>query len=347
MTWVFTKFAAMIDHDFDSQMMARALQLAQRGYGFTSPNPMVGAVVTDSSGHIIGEGWHRVWGGPHAEVNAIASVRDKSLLQSSTIYVTLEPCSHYGKTPPCAKLLVDSGVKRVVIGCPDPFEQVRGRGTAMLRQAGIEVTEGVMRAECEGLNRKFIYAHTRKRPYVMLKWAQSADGFIAGEGGAPAALSNPVSKVFMHRERAGFDAIMVGTGTLLTDNPALTCRLWPSRQLRPVVYDPKGHVPSDSRVLQHPDAIVIRDAMPLAALLHLLYAEHGVTSLMVEGGSRLLNSFLKEKLWQRIRVEVSPIRLGSGVKAPSWPFAASCKPTVCGGNRIYLHSSAESSPNQG
>lgn len=337
----------MIDNDFDLQMMSRALQLARRGYGFTSPNPMVGAVVTDSSGHIIGEGWHRVWGGPHAEVNAIASVRDKSLLPSSTVYVTLEPCSHYGKTPPCAKLLIDSGVKRVVIGCPDPFEQVRGRGTAMLRQAGIEVTEGVMRAECEDLNRKFIYAHTRKRPYVMLKWAQSADGFIAGEGGAPASLSNPVSKVFMHRERAGFDAIMAGTGTLLTDNPALTCRLWPSRKLRPVVYDRHGHVPSDSRVLQNPDAIVIRESMSLPTLLHHLYAEHGVTSLMVEGGARLLDSFLEEGLWQRIRIEVSPIRLGSGVQAPSWPSATCCEPSTCGGNRIYLHTSEESRPNQG
>lgn len=347
MTMVFAKFAAMMGYDFDLQMMARALQLASRGYGFTSPNPMVGAVVTDSSGHIIGEGWHRMWGGPHAEVNAIASVRDKSLLPSGTVYVTLEPCYHYGKTPPCAKLLIDSGVKRVVIGCQDPFEQVRGRGTAMLRQAGIEVTEGVMRAECEALNRKFIYAHTRKRPYVMLKWAQSDDGFVAGEGGVPTALSNPVSRVFMHRERAGFDAIMVGTGTLLTDNPSLTCRLWPSRKLRPVVYDPKGHVPSDSRVLQNPDTIIIRDKMSLPSMLGRLYTDHGVTSLMVEGGPRLLRSFMEEKLWQAIRVEVSPKCLCSGVKAPSLPTSAPCESTVCGGDKIFLYTSGEDGSRQG
>lgn len=326
-----------MDTDIDLMMMSRALQLARAGYGFTSPNPMVGAVVTDSAGRIIGEGYHRRWGGPHAEVNAIASVRDKSLLAESTVYVTLEPCSHYGKTPPCAKLLTDSGVRRVVVGCPDPFEAVRGRGIAMLRQAGIEVTEDVMRAECEALNRKFIYAHTHQRPYVTLKWAQSADGFIAAEGGRPVALSSPVSRVFMHRERAGHDAIMVGTETLRTDNPSLTCRLWPGRMLRPVVYDPHGHVPAGSRVLSNPDSILIRENMKPAEMLDMLYARHGVTSLMVEGGARLLQSFICQGLYQSIRTEVSDIRLGKGVAAPEIPGTTPCDTIRCGGNTIYFY----------
>lgn len=326
-----------MDTDFDFKMMGRALQLARLGYGFTSPNPMVGAVVSDASGRIIGEGFHRRWGGPHAEVNAIASVRDKSLLPQSTVYVTLEPCSHYGKTPPCAKLLIDSRVKRVVVGCPDPFKEVSGRGVAMLRKAGIDVTVGVMQSECEALNHKFMYAHTHGRPYVMLKWAQSADGFMAAEGGEPVALSNAVSRVFMHRERAGFDAIMAGTGTLLRDNPALTCRLWPNRRLRPVVYDPHGHVPAGCRVLENPEAIVVREEMPLSALLEYLYAREGVTSLMVEGGPTLLASFLSEGLYQSLRVEVSARRLGKGVKAPSLPSVTPCESRLCGGNTVYLY----------
>lgn len=325
-----------METDFDIQMMRRALQLAEAGYGFTSPNPMVGAVITDSRGRIIGEGYHRVWGGPHAEVNAVASVRDKSLLPESTVYVTLEPCSHYGKTPPCAKLLVDSRVKRVVVGSADPFPEVSGRGITMLREAGIEVTEGVLAAECDELNRKFIYAHTRRRPYVLLKWAQSMDGFVADECHRPVTLSGPVSQVFMHRERAGYDAIMAGTHTLCSDNPSLTARLWPGRLLHPVVYDPHGHIPADCHVLSNPDTIVMDREMPLPEMLSALYSEHGVTSLMVEGGPTLLRSFLSQGLYQAIRVEVAPVRLGKGVKAPEIPFPTGCVPRRCGDSDIYL-----------
>lgn len=321
----------------DVRMMQRALQLARRGYGFASPNPMVGAVITDASGRIIGEGWHRRWGGPHAEVNAVASVTDKTLLRQSTIYVTLEPCSHYGKTPPCAKLLIDSGFRRVVIGCTDPFPQVSGRGVAMLREAGIEVEVGVLRKECEALNVKFMYAHRHARPYVLLKWAQSADGFVAGAEGEPLQLSNPVSRVFMHRLRAGYDAIMVGTGTILTDNPQLTCRLWPSRRLRPVVLDAHGHVAADRDLLANPDAIVLRRDLKLPELLSLLYKEYSVTSLMVEGGPRLLQSFLDQGLAQAIRIEVSPLMVGEGVAAPRLPRLPLPEVCKCGSNPVYQY----------
>lgn len=322
---------------FDLKMMGRALQLAKLGYGFVSPNPMVGAVVVNSRGLIVGEGYHRCWGGPHAEVNAIASVRDKGELTGCTLYVTLEPCSHYGKTPPCAKLLIDSKVKRVVVGCLDPFKEVSGRGVAMLREAGVEVIVGVLREECEALNRRFMYAHRHGRPYVMLKWAQSRDGFIARRGGATAKLSSPVSEVFMHRLRAGFDAIMAGTNTICNDNPRLTCRLWPSRRLRPVVYDPHGHVPVGSRVLENPEAIVIKGQMPLDDMLGYLYGEHGVTSLLVEGGCRLLTSFIEAGAYCLIRVETSPSELSDGVKAPVLPGHMPVRRECIGGREILYY----------
>lgn len=315
--------------------MRRALQLARLGYGAVSPNPMVGAVVVDSGGSIVGEGFHRVWGGPHAEVNALSSVKDKSVLRGCTVYVTLEPCSHYGKTPPCAKLLVDSGVKRVVVGCPDPFIEVRGRGLQMLADAGVEVVENVLRSECEALNSKFIYAHTHKRPYVLLKWAQSADGFIAAVDRQPVKFSTPVSKVFMHRERAGYDAIMAGTSTLLSDNPMLTCRLWPSRRLRPVVYDPHSKVSCNAHVFDSLDDVVyVKDNKSLDGLLEVLYSEYSITSLMVEGGPTLLNSFIGAALYQEVRIEVSSLVLGQGLPAPEMALS-NANQCVIGDNIVF------------
>lgn len=330
-----TNFACMNEFDRDEYLMRRALELARLGYGAVSPNPMVGAVITDASGRIVGEGFHRCWGGPHAEVNAISSVKDKSILRECTVYVTLEPCSHYGKTPPCAKLLVDSGVKRVVVGCPDPFKEVSGRGIRMLREAGIEVTEDVLRMECEELNRKFMYAHTHGLPYVLLKWAQSSDGFMARSDGQPIKFSTPVTSVLMHRERAGYDAIMAGTGTILTDDPQLTCRLWPSRRLRPVVFDSKGRVPQSAKVMANKELILIREEMSLRDMLKVLYTDYGITSLMVEGGAKVLDSFLREGLYQELRIEIAPVETGSGVPAPK-PSMAGGKQTVIDGNTLFV-----------
>lgn len=303
----------------DEKMMRRALQLARLGYGFTSPNPMVGAVICTPTGEIIGQGWHRRWGGPHAEVNAVASVKNPEQIAGSTVYVTLEPCSHWGKTPPCARLLIERGVGRVVIGCLDPFEAVSGRGVAMLRQAGISVDCGVLEGECRALNRKFIYAHTHRRPYVLLKWAQSADGYMANADGTPVRLSTPLTRVLMHRVRAGYDAIEAGTGTLIHDDPALTCRLWPARELHPVIIDNHGHVPPQARVVQNPLTIRLHGSLP--EVLDELYARHGITSLMVEGGPTLLHSFLDADLWQELRIEVSPRTMGTGLSAPVVPLA--------------------------
>lgn len=308
----------------DEKYMRRALQLARQGEGNVSPNPMVGAVVV-CEGEIIGEGYHRKWGGPHAEVNAINSVVDKSKLSKSTIYVTLEPCSHYGKTPPCSKLIIDSNIPRVVVGSDDPFEKVSGQGIKMLRDAGVEVVAGVMKQECDELNKKFIYAHKNKMPYVLLKWAQSSDGFISDQNRQPVKFSNTLTSTFVHRQRSLFDAIMVGTGTVIADNPELTVRRWFGRNPKRITFDLHGNLPENAKLSLDKETIVIREQFQMKTLLNVLYETYGITSLMVEGGSRLLNSFLKEDIWNEIQVEISPIELYNGVEAPQ----INCENLIC------------------
>lgn len=309
--------------EIDEKYMRRAIELAGHGAGFVSPNPMVGAVIVAPDGRIIGEGWHRRYGGPHAEVNAVASVRkeDEYLLPVSTIYVSLEPCSHYGKTPPCSKLLIEKKLKRVVIGMLDPFKEVSGRGVRMIRDAGIEVVENVLENECRALNRRFITAHTLHRPYIQLKWAQSADGFIAATDhtgkGIPVALSNPLSLVEMHSERALNDAILVGTNTILSDNPSLTTRLFPGNSPRPVIFS-SVKIPENAAVLQR-DPIILDPAKTLEENISELYSRHSITSLMVEGGSRTLSEFIEKRLFDEIRLEISPKLIHSGIPAPTLP----------------------------
>lgn len=311
--------------------MLRALQLARGGEGFATPNPMVGAVIAAPDGRIIGEGFHRRWGGPHAEVNAIASVRpeDRHLLRESTIYVTLEPCSHYGKTPPCARLIIETGIPRVVVGAGDPFAKVAGRGIRMLREAGVEVVEGVLREECEVLNRRFMTAHRLGRPFIQLKWAQSADGFMAAgspEAPAPQNYSTPLSAVLMHRERARADAILVGTGTVKADDPALTVRLWPGHDPLKVTFD-SPELPRNARMLG--DRTVLLDpSLSLAEQMQTLYADHGITSLMVEGGADTLSRFIDAGFWDEIRRETSPALTRQGLPAPAIPQGATLAEAV-------------------
>ena len=284
------------------QYMHRALQLARGGEGRTAPNPMVGAVVV-ADGRIIGEGFHRTYGGPHAEVNAIASASeaDRPLLKEATIYVTLEPCSHYGKTPPCSKLIIETGIPRVVVGAPDPNPLVAGRGLRMLREAGIEVTENVLLKECLEINARFMTAQLQPRPWIQLKWAQSADGFMAAKGDdgkpRPVKFSNPLSSVWMHRERAAAMAIMVGRHTAEIDRPRLDVRLWAGKNPERIEC---GHDED----------------------LHELMKEvryRGITSIMIEGGPTLLESFIKEGLYDEIRVETAPVILESGLPSPALP----------------------------
>ncbi len=305
----------------DHIYMRRALRLAALGLGHASPNPMVGAVIVAPDGRVAGEGWHRRCGGPHAEVNAVAAVRDEALLRECTMYVTLEPCSHWGRTPPCAQLIIDKKIPRVIVGATDPFHAVSGRGIAMLRDAGVEVTTGVLADESIRLNRRFFTAHTLRRPYIVLKWAQSADGFMdrrraPGEGAA--RLSSPLTQLLVHRLRACFDAILVGSGTALADDPRLDCRLWPAACTapRPVLLDRRGRVPATARLLARPDTIVLRDHQDLPDAMRRLY-DCGITSLMVEGGPQVLRSFVDAGLWDAARVETAPVAFGADGAAPA------------------------------
>lgn len=319
----------------DIRYMRRALQLAAKGASHVSPNPMVGAVIVYRD-RIIEEGYHRLFGSWHAEVNAVNSVADKSLLSESTIYVTLEPCSHYGKTPPCSKLLIDMKIPRVVIGSLDPNEKVSGRGVKMLRDAGVDVKVGVLHDECVQLNKHFMLAHSHRRPYVLLKWAQTADNVIGYSDNLgtlhPLQISSGFSRMLMHRERSLFDAILVGANTYFSDTPSLTVRHWHCRQnpLR-VVLDPNASlfnhllnytpelpliwaVKKDSHHVGHFDfsklssEINVLQLADSEDLLHDLLRqlfERSVSSLMVEGGATTLQHFIDARLFDRIRVEVS------------------------------------------
>ena len=318
----------------DEKYMRRALQLARLGVGRTSPNPMVGAVIVALDGAIIGEGWHRKCGEAHAEVNAVASVKDASLLKDCTIYVTLEPCSHYGKTPPCANLLIERGIPRVVVGCLDPFPAVAGRGVAMLREAGVEVVTGVLEQECRTLNKRFMKAHTSGRPWVQLKWAQTADGFIGVPpelGENPLRMSTPVTMNLMHRQRALCDAIVVGATTANIDNPSLTTRYWPGNNPLRVVLSHELSLGDNLKLLtdglptiiynslrdevKGPVQWVKTDCNDVRSWLQDLY-RRGVTSVMVEGGAQVLRQLIDQGQWDEARIEVSPRRVGQGVAAP-------------------------------
>lgn len=304
----------------DHRMMRRAVQLARNGALHASPNPMVGAVICTPDGRIAGEGWHRRCGEGHAEVNAVASVADRSVLAHSTMYVTLEPCSHYGKTPPCAQLIIDSGIPRVVVATLDPFEKVSGRGVEMLRNAGVDVSVGLLGAEARRLNRRFMTAHTLHRPFITLKWACSADGFIDGRHSAadPAAcLSTPLTRVAVHRLRAMHDAILVGSGTFLSDGPSLTVRCFAGDSPVRLLLDRRGCCGT-------PEGWSVCGDASLRQLVERLYRD-GITSLLVEGGRRVLEAFLADGLWDEIRVETNPHKcladMPLTVEAPKAPAA--------------------------
>ncbi len=348
----------------DEFYMRRCLQLARCGMANAKPNPMVGAVIV-CDGRIIGEGYHVRYGEGHAEVNAFASVRaeDEPLLPQSTIYVSLEPCSHHGKTPPCADLVVAKGVKRCVCGCVDPNAKVSGRGIERMRQAGIEVTVGVLEEECIELNRKFFTFHQHRRPYITLKWAQTADGFLDrkitsaddifdrritsadGDEGVsenssyePLAISTPFTKMLVHKLRAENDAILVGRITDEREHPALDVRHWSGRNPRRIVLSRKtlsADSPSSSVLSGLPDnsespalpVLSEPSVLPdLPSPIHKLLDElynDGVQSLLVEGGAKTHASFISLGLWDEIRVETSPLIAGSGTAAAALPSDAS------------------------
>ena len=283
----------------DEKYMRRCLQLAANGIQGTRPNPMVGAViVAPNPERIIGEGFHVRCGQGHAEVNAFASVRpeDESQLKDATVYVSLEPCSHYGKTPPCSDLLIKKGVRRVVVGCVDPFSEVQGRGIRKIREAGIDVTVGVLEEACKWINRRFFTYHSKHRPYIILKWAQTSNGFIDDHGHA-LSISNEQTQMLSHQLRAEEDAILVGHTTETREHPQLTVRHW--------------HGPNPKR-------IVLTHQRPLPQLINDLYQQE-IQSMIVEGGRQTLQSFIDADLWDEIRVETAPITVTDGTPAPSLP----------------------------
>lgn len=283
--------------DMDKFYMRRCLQLARNGMMGARPNPMVGCVIV-AEGRIIGEGYHIRCGEGHAEVNAFASVRqeDEPLLKTATVYVSLEPCAHYGKTPPCCDLIISKGVRRVVVGCQDSFSKVQGRGIQRIREAGIDVTVGVLEQECRALNRRFLTFHENRRPYIILKWAQTVNGFIDDHGQA-LAISTPFTKMLSHRLRAEEDAILVGRVTDEREHPLLNVREW---------------------VGKDPLRIVLGNGMDIHQLMDELY-QNNIQSLVVEGGRKTLDSFLHAQLWDELRVEIAPVTVDDGTPAPPVP----------------------------
>ena len=343
----------------DERYMQRCLQLAKCGAGSTSPNPMVGAVIV-CDGRIIGEGYHIRTGEPHAEVNAVNSVsdEDKALLPRSTIYVSLEPCSHYGKTPPCCDMIIARGIQRVVIGTADPNSRVNGAGIERMRAAGVDVKVGVLEEECLRLNRAFFTSQVYQRPYVTLKWAQSADGFIdlLRDCGSAVKISSSVSQIAVHKLRARNDAILVGRHTALLDNPSLDIRHWTGRAPLRLVIDKNGALPADLKIFdgtlptkvytafekenkfgKNVEQVTLDFNEPLLPQILAHLHSLKVNSLLVEGGATVLQSFIDAGLWDEVRVEVNPsLELGEGVIAPSFPLHSSNERQYLAGNEIML-----------
>ncbi|MFY0650865.1 MAG: bifunctional diaminohydroxyphosphoribosylaminopyrimidine deaminase/5-amino-6-(5-phosphoribosylamino)uracil reductase RibD [Cyclobacteriaceae bacterium] len=317
--------------ELDSQYMQRAFELAKLGFGKVSPNPMVGCVIVHDD-KIIGEGWHQKYGGPHAEVNAINDVHDKSLLKDSIAYVTLEPCAHHGKTPPCADLLIEHSLKRVVIANQDPFPKVNGGGVQKLEAEGIQTDMGIGLEMGKEINRRFFTYQEKKRPYIILKWAQTADAFIARENFDSKWISNEYSRKLVHKWRAEEDAILVGTNTAKHDNPTLNVRDWKGSDPLRLVIDRNLTLDRGLNLFDGSINTVCYNAFkdeesqglaykkmdqidPIKSILEDL-KERNIQSLIVEGGSALINSFVSKGLWDEARVFTSKTTFGSGIQAP-------------------------------
>ncbi|RXG15526.1 diaminohydroxyphosphoribosylaminopyrimidine deaminase [Leeuwenhoekiella aestuarii] len=340
--------------------MSRCLQLAKNGLGNTYPNPMVGSVIVCDD-IIIGEGWHQKAGQPHAEVNAVNSVKKTELLKKSTIYVSLEPCSHYGKTPPCSDLIIAKGIKKVIIGTVDPFAEVAGRGIKKLLDAGCEVLVGVLEKECQNLNKRFFTFHQKKRPYVILKWAESLDGFIAPETESrnkkkPVWITNKTSQQLVHKWRAEEQSILVGTNTVKADNPSLTTRDWAGDSPTRIIIDRNLSLSKEATVFDQKAPTLILTALEVenknnlkfskvdfnqnlpSQICEILYSE-GLQSVIIEGGAQTLQSFINEKLWDEARVFKGNLIFNSGIKAPVLTAIQNSESTTINGDTLTLYSS--------
>ena len=320
----------------DRLYMKRALQLAKLAGVESAPNPMVGSVIVHNS-KIIGEGYHKKYGEAHAEVNAVNAVKDMSLLRSSTIYVTLEPCAHHGKTPPCSDLIVQHQFKRVVVACKDTFSEVSGRGIEKMKKAGITVDVGLLEDEARELNKRFFTYHEKKRPYVILKWAQTLDGFMdrlpEERSKGINWITTPIMKTFVHRWRSKEQAIMVGWKTIANDNPSLTVREVEGASPHRFIIDPECQTPVDAKVLNDnksttiivkknifkklPDSveIVSIEKYSTKEILKVIY-NRNMLSVFIEGGAHTLQKFINDDLWDEARVIEGPVTFGKGLNSP-------------------------------
>ncbi len=325
--------------DVDEKYMVRAIELARLGMGNVSPNPMVGCVIVHN-GIIIGEGYHCEYGKSHAEVNAVNSVVNKELLKNSTLYVTLEPCSHFGKTPPCSDLILQCGIPNVVVGTIDPFAQVAGKGIEKLRNGGCKVLQGYLEDKCTELNRRFFTFHQKKRPYIILKWAQTADGFIDidrsyEQYGQSTWITNDLSRIAVHKMRADESAILVGTNTARKDNPSLTVREWNGRTPLRLVIDKNLKLSPELALFDQSFPTVVYTSKVISGKTNLEFKrilfngneleqilndlhERGIQSLIVEGGQILLNSFINKNIWDEARIFTGKCNFHRGVKAPAF-----------------------------
>ena len=313
--------------------MRRCLQIARNGTAAALPNPSVGAVIVCDN-RIIGEGFTSAYGGPHAEVNAINAVKDKSLLTKSTIYVSLEPCNHFGKTPPCCDLILKYDIPTIVIGCQDPNVLVAGKSIQKLKTAGKEVFVGVLEKECQDSNRRFLLFHTKKRPYIILKWAESKDGFIAPAAAyrksdnqsinQPFWISNGYSRQLTHKWRSEEQTILIGTQTAIDDNPRLDVRDWSGKSPVKIVLDQNNRIPKENYIFDNRSNTIVLSAVDLdfknniaAQIAHIIY-ERNIASVIIEGGRQTLQTFIDENLWDEARVFRGAMILNEGIKAPEF-----------------------------
>lgn len=302
----------------------RCIQLAKNGLGTTYPNPLVGSVIVHNQ-KIIGEGWHQKAGEAHAEVNAIHSVKDKSLLKEATIYVSLEPCSHFGKTPPCSDLIIQHKIPNVVIGTVDPFAKVSGNGIKKLTEAGCTVTVGILEDECNALNKRFFTFHNKKRPFIILKWAQTEDGFVAPasrDKKEPVWITNAYSRQLVHKWRSEEQAILVGTQTVVDDNPKLDVRDWTGNNPVRIVLDKNGRISKESLIFDSSASTLLLSDNDIdyrknvAKQIVSILFKHNIQSVIIEGGSKTLQTFIDENLWDEARVFTGSSYFSSGTKAP-------------------------------
>ncbi len=341
----------------EEKYMQRCLQLAHMAEGNTYPNPMVGSVIV-CNGKIIGEGYHRKAGEPHAEVNAVNSVKDKSLLKQSTLYVNLEPCAHYGKTPPCSKLIIDMGIPNVVIGCIDSYSEVAGKGVEMMQKAGVMVKTGVLEQESLELNRRFFTFHNKRRPYIILKWAETQDGFIDIERsdenyGQPTWITSQWARRAVHKQRATEQAILVGTQTALKDNPSLTLRDWAGEQPLRCVIDKRCMLDNAYQLLdkQHPTIVynlqkeeymdnleyvkLSGESDLVTQILNDLWRRN-IQSLIIEGGNTTLQSIINAGLWDEAHRYVGDVFFQKGIPAPVF-MANVVQTETFGTSRLFVY----------